>query len=429
MKCTTQPWNIGKLWLQKNRINLDPPYQRESGVWSIEKKQLFIDSVLNGFDVPKLYFHDIEAKKEPFGFAVIDGKQRLGAIWDFLDPSGFSLASDFTFTGDGTFFVDGPAPQKGTKYSEFTPAQQEYFKSQTIDVVEVEGADEEDIEELFSRLNNGEPLNAAEKRNANSGDMANLVRDIAKDPNFTELMKFSDKRMSYHEVAAKLLRLELSHMEGQGIFADLKKKFLDALVIKNKSMPTSQATGLRSRVSKNIKELGKVFGAKSPLMNKQSFPQLYYGWVKQITSEYSHPALHTKIREFLQQFHADRIVNLDLPEDERDPQLIEFGRLTQQGTNDLQSMMERSKILTRYFLREVPDVAIKDSKRSFTEDERYVIWQRSGRMCQAPDCGTELPEIELMHADHVTAWANGGVTKLENAQALCEPCNLKKSAS
>jgi hypothetical protein len=429
MKCTTQRWNIGKLWLQKNRINQDPPYQRESGVWSDEKKQLFVDSILNGFDVPKLYFHDIQDLKEPYGFAVIDGKQRLGAVWDFMADNGFSLAEDFVFSGDESFFEGQGGPKPGVKYSELTPGQKEYFKSQTIDVVEVSGADEEDIEELFSRLNNGEPLNAAEKRNAMGGDMTKLIREIAKDEALAKILKFQNKRMSYQEVSAKLIRLELCQRDGQGVFGDLKKRFLDGIVAKNKSMMPAEYDGLKSRVIKNIKELYKVFGAKNSLMNKQSFPQLYYSWVKVVKSEYAHDALDGKMLSFLEGFHKKRIENLQQPEDQRDANLVEFGRLMQQGTNDIQSMLDRSRILTKYFLQSVPDIEVKDAKRAFNEDERYVIWVRAGKQCQAEGCGKGLNDIEDMHADHKKAWSKGGKTMLSNAQAMCEVCNLKKSAA
>lgn len=427
MKCTTQPWNIGKLWLHKNRINLEPPYQRESGVWSDEKKQLFIDSIFNGFDVPKLYFHDIQANKGPFGYSVIDGKQRLGAIWDFLKKGGVGLADDFSFSGDPSFFPDGKGPGGSTKFEQLTLEQQEYFRSQTIDVVEVQDADEEDIEELFSRLNNGEPLNAAEKRNAMGGNMIKLVRDVAKDDALIRLLKFSDKRMSYHEIAAKLIRLELGHMDGQGIYSDLKKKFLDQMIQTYRVVQDAKLEGVRNRVTKNLREMYRVFGNKNALINKQSFPQLYYGWIKSIKLEYAHPAIDAKLKSFLESFHHRRIENLSLPEENRDPHLIEFGRLMQQGTNDLQSMAERSRLLTRYFLQASPDVELKDPKRSFNEDERYVIWVRSGKLCEALGCGKQLADIDDMHADHTKAWAKGGSTSLSNAQALCEVCNLKKS--
>ena len=56
--------------------------ERESGVWSTEKKQLFLDSLFNGFDIPKIYLHDLRGNDPRYDFAVIDGKQRLHAIWD-----------------------------------------------------------------------------------------------------------------------------------------------------------------------------------------------------------------------------------------------------------------------------------------------------------------------------------------------------------
>lgn len=31
-----------------------------------------------------------------------------------------------------------------------------------------------------------------------------------------------------------------------------------------------------------------------------------------------------------------------------------------------------------------------------------------------------------MHADHVTAWSKGGLTKLDNCEMLCRPHNLAK---
>lgn len=429
MKCTTQPWTVSALYVKQKVIETDPPYQRESGIWSVEKKQLFIDSIMNGFDVPKLYFHDIRSEGEPVSFNVIDGKQRLGAIWEFLDKSkGFSLADDFTFSGDVSWFEEEGPPSPGRKFSELSDKQQEYFRLQAIDVVEVAGADEEDIEELFSRLNNGEPLNAAEKRNAMGGNMIKLVREIAREDDLTDILRFNEKRMSYHEVAAKLLRLELNDLKGQGLFADLKKRFLDSLVKDGRGIPQSEADGLKARVMTNIRAMKKVFGRGHALMNKQSYPQLYFGWLKSLKKDYAFDGFDKKVIDFLEKFHERRLNNLKLPEEDRDPTLVEFGRLMQQGTNDLQSMQERSRILTRYFLQDHPDVEVKDGRRAFSEDERYVIWMRSGKQCQNENCQRDLRDIDEMHADHMKAWARGGKTLLSNAQALCEDCNSKKGA-
>src|SRR4051812_11220577 len=89
--------SIQTLYLDRDEIWLDPPYQRAGDIWPLDKRQLLIDSLLNNFDIPKFYFHDFYPAKEvegtDFRYAIIDGKQRMSAIWDFLDNK-FPLASD-----------------------------------------------------------------------------------------------------------------------------------------------------------------------------------------------------------------------------------------------------------------------------------------------------------------------------------------------
>ena len=48
--------NILRLLYEKDAINLNPEYQRNGEIWPLEKRQLLIDSILNDYDIPKLYF-------------------------------------------------------------------------------------------------------------------------------------------------------------------------------------------------------------------------------------------------------------------------------------------------------------------------------------------------------------------------------------
>ena len=426
MICESKAVPIGKLWIKKNRIDLNPPYQREASIWSEDKQQLFIDSVLNGYDVPKLYFHDRSDENGPFSDSVVDGKQRLSTIWNFMEGK-FSLANDFVFSGDDSFLED-EIPQSCQSYEDFSDSQKEYFRGQSMDVVSIKKADDDDIEELFSRLNNGEPLNSAEKRNAMGGNMIKLVREIAKLNKLTSILSCKNKRMSYHEIAAKTMKMELSEQDGHGIFCDIGKKHLDQMIVKNRDASESELDGLKARVSKQLNHLNRVFRKNDPLLNRQTYLQLYYGWIKFITKRYNSPSLHKDIRSFLESFQVKRHENLQKAEDDRDNVLLEYGRLAQQGTNNLASMQERADILTRYFLEDYPDLGILDKSRQFNEVERHLIWVRSGKMCQNPNCDQKLDDLGDMHADHIEAWSKGGQTCLSNAQALCVECNLRKSS-
>ena len=90
---------------------MDPEYQRMGDIWTTEKRQLLIDSILNGFDIPKIYFHKF-AKPEcedgvPVRYAIVDGRQRLAAIWKFVDGD-YPLSDDFSYLDDTSLSVGGP---------------------------------------------------------------------------------------------------------------------------------------------------------------------------------------------------------------------------------------------------------------------------------------------------------------------------------
>ena len=49
--------NLAYLYTTRGDIDMSPSYQRQGAIWSTYKQQLLIDSLINGFDVPKIYLH------------------------------------------------------------------------------------------------------------------------------------------------------------------------------------------------------------------------------------------------------------------------------------------------------------------------------------------------------------------------------------
>ena len=64
--------------------------------------------------------------------------------------------------------------------------------------------------------------------------------------------------------------------------------------------------------------------------------------------------------------------------------------------------------------------------RAFSTLQRVEIFNRSGGNCQR--CGCDIT-LSNFHADHIIPWSQSGKTQVSNGQALCPPCNLKKSGT
>ena len=62
--------------------------------------------------------------------------------------------------------------------------------------------------------------------------------------------------------------------------------------------------------------------------------------------------------------------------------------------------------------------------RAFDDNMKREVYERQEGICAI--CGNHF-EIELMEADHITPWRDGGRTVAENCQMLCRDCNRRKS--
>ena len=429
MFCTTEKFTIGRFFVEKNSIKLDPEYQREGSVWRKSNQQFFLDTLFNRYDVPKLYLHRLPTNGGLHTYALIDGKQRLQCIWDFLGGKIKLDKEEFTFQpSDLTAKKEKPYPEDGNTFADLSEFWQERFKGTTLDVVCIHEAQNSDIEEIFSRLNSGEPLNAAEKRNAFGGSMCALVRKVSQHNFFKSAVKLPDKRYQYRDIAARFLLIEDGVLNGKSQYCDLKKRFLDALVKNNKRMTPGAVKKLDGAVKRQLDALMKVFGKNDPLLSRAGYLQLYYLFLKEMEANYADAKMFSRIKKFLSDFAAERVLSLKRkPEqktDEKYALLDEFERLMQQG-NDESSLRKRVATLRRFFLIANPSIKRRDPKRAFSPEECYAIYILGGKECA--NCGVSLRNFDEFEADHRDQWAHGGATSLTNAQALCKKCNAEKN--
>lgn len=333
--------SVWQVYRQNEVIDLDPPYQREGEVWSLDKKQLLIDTILNEFDVPKIYFHEVGSiKGQPatdYIYAVVDGKQRLSAIWAFIRNE-FALASDFRYLEDDNVSL---ASLTYREIAEKYPDIKTSFDAYTLDIISIETSDVEVIEDLFSRLNEAVPLNAAEKRNAYRGPLPKIVREISDGPFFKKKIPFSNKRYRHYDLIAKFLMIC-----DRGRVVDTKKSYIDKFFEENAKAGKTAAGKLAGCVETTISEMADTFTDKDPLLRQVGMvTALFYVF---------HAALETGVstpkRKKLVKFEAARHENKETAARDlakANYELLEFDRFAQ-SPNDPIAMRYRMAVLDKY---------------------------------------------------------------------------------
>lgn len=334
------------LFSERDEIKLDPPYQRMGGVWTKEKKQLLIDSILNDYDIPKIYFHTYNRERQSetgISYAVIDGRQRLETIWEFVDGC-FTLADDFEYQRDPNLSLASLSYEDIAK--EF-PKIKIKFDSFVLPVIGVDTDDDDLIEDMFSRLNEAVPLNAAEKRNAIGGDMVRAIRELANHDLFSEYVRFGNKRYQHREVSARFLLVEENLTSGDKLL-DTKKVYLDALAKNYHSDKTDQVNSLYDACSSVMSTMTSVFTKNDDLLRAQGIMVVYYLLFRNaIYNNEIEKISRLKLIAFNQSLKANKEAAADDYENSSF-ELLEFDRLSQQGTNDSSSIKERGCILSSY---------------------------------------------------------------------------------
>jgi len=385
----------------RNRIDTNPDYQRPP-VWLLSQKQLLIDTVLRGYDVPKLYFNKIDEKK----YEVIDGQQRIRAIWDFYDDL-FPISSN----ADP---VDGKKVA-GLKYSELDTDTQLIIDTFNFDIMEVSGLSEDEILDMFLRLQNGTNLKAQEKRNAMPGKMRNFVKEISSQP-FFEKVGFENMRFTHDHVAAQMCLLTIN-----GAICNIKDRDLNKMYADNVNF--NDNSDVAKKVKSTLNYMNTMFDSKTHELQRYNTVSLFI-LIQEMRMNYDLSEREADIANWFIDFETRR--NLDKLKDPEDqnPMLVTYHEKISHSTDGADSLTYRHNILKEDLLANVEHLAMKDPQRNFDEMQKQVIYRRDKGICKI--CGKHC-EWNAWEADHIVPWSKGGQTEIENGQVLCPECNKKKS--
>lgn len=231
MKMRLERRALDKIYKRRDRYEI-PDWQRES-VWDKKKKQKLIDTILRGWRLPKLYLLNSTSNSEEY--EVLDGQQRLTAIWEFFD-------------GDLELSDETSASFSGAKlYTDLPDDVSDAFDDYELDYDEITDADEEEQKEFFQRLQEGLPLNSSEKLNAIHSELRDYCAELSKHKFFSDTTTVPRRRYAYFDVMAKVLLLEIEGVDSGLRFSDVKDTF-EA----HTTFPTSSAVAKRTKKALTI---------------------------------------------------------------------------------------------------------------------------------------------------------------------------------
>jgi hypothetical protein len=184
---------------ESSQLRLAPEFQRNA-VWPRAAKAYLVDTILSERPMPLFFFQrGRSAQTGKPTYAVVDGQQRLRAIFEYMDDR-YAL----TESKDSRW--------KGKRFSELGQSLQENLLNYDLTIEELTGSDEEEIRDIFVRMNRYVvKLSPQELRHAREhGSFYEFVEELGRLPFWREQKVFTKHqiaRMKAAELAAELIVL------------------------------------------------------------------------------------------------------------------------------------------------------------------------------------------------------------------------------
>lgn len=413
MKVSKRQLPISTICSWRERIEERPHFQRLPA-WTRAQKQLLIDSIIRRYEIPKMYWRVLPLGQKA-RYKVIDGQQRLHAIWEFKN-------GDLTLSRDAAP-ING-TPIAGMSYKDLPLELASEFDSYVVDVVIVEDAiqtdQEDEVREMFLRLQNGTALKAQEKRNAMRGGMRDFAKELGQH-RFFRSCRFGAGRYVYDHIAAQTVLIELS--DGP---TNIRDDDLNRMYETHRRFDLKGATA--NKIRRTYDFLLKTFPEKTPELDRHSVIALYC-LASELIDRYVAEDLAQKLHRWFIGFEAERRAQDCLPEERRDPQLRAYRKLTTQAGDTGENIRARLKVLKERFLAAHPGLEPIDATRKFDYEQRLAVYRRDEGRCQLRlTCDGAKVSWEEWHADHKLPHSKGGRTVVSNGQVACKACNLTKGA-
>lgn len=213
--------------IKRGIIKLNPDYQRNHR-WTETESSRLMESLILNIPIPTVYLSqdvdvDEEVDDDISRYSVIDGQQRLTAIYGFMTN---------TFQLEGLEVLE---LLNGLYYKDLPPFLIRRLEERTIKCLRIDSTVDPQVKfDIFERLNSGAvQLESQELRNAiYRGRFNDMIKQLAKNSDFRELLGIDLINPDENNKVKKMQDVEYvlrfySYMGGEG--ENMKKSFKDFL--------------------------------------------------------------------------------------------------------------------------------------------------------------------------------------------------------
>jgi 5-methylcytosine-specific restriction endonuclease McrA len=400
-------WTIAEIpsLFSEHKIYINADYQR-ADIWSHQQKIELIRSINNRYSIGALvtYINDDNQ------FEILDGQQRLITIKQYLEDN-----LDLT-------------KENIDKYSTLKVREKTLLDAYCVYYILLKSHDpqskEEDIVQTFLRLQEGTPLNKAEKLNAQRGEFKNTFRKIREThPIFGYLGK--EKRFRWRQLAAELLSLELESDFKNKVFQSLDLPSMLNIVKKyEKDISTSKVKFFKG----NLDYLHNSLNILLTALQVREIVSLYLLISYLRRTKADNRELVNEFAEFARQFMQN--LNLFSIYDRKPPpgmtrKLFEKYRqykLEAKVMTTSESIRKRFDIVLEEFKR-LQTYIKKDPNRLYDTEQKRILYFRQKGLCAL--CSKPM-NFASSSGHHVVAHFEGGKTgDLGKAVLLHHGCHRR----
>lgn len=277
--------------INKGKFNFNHPLQRKSGIWNRQSMSLLIDSAIRMYPIYPALVEETENGE----YAVIDGKQRLTIFASYTNNE-FSLSKKLS-----PIIIDGVTYEiAGKRYNKLDETVKDRLMSRELQLYIMRDATEDDIREIFARINSSKGLTNTQRRTTiENEEFRKVVYSLTSHPIFEKVLSPAQRKKDLDRdiIRQTLMLISTNKEHDYTSFRNVDINNFIALYQENIDMSKIETlkTAL-DNLDKNFDELK---------INSSSLPMVFYAAYRVVKNKGSFGKLVDKIKDFIKNYDTN----------------------------------------------------------------------------------------------------------------------------